>query len=243
MPACRMTVPKRAMVLAAGRGERMRPITDTIPKPLVEVGGRSMLDRVLDKLADTGVEAAVVNTHHLGERIAERLRDRERPRILLSPEEERLETGGGVVNALPKLGGDPFYVVNADILWLDGPDGALHRLARAWNESDMDALLLLHPTVGAAGYDGAGDYFLDPVGQLRRRSRLEIAPFLFAGIQIVHPRLFDRAPPGAFSLNLLYDRAQAAGRLYGLRHDGEWFHIGTPESLAEAEERLHERYV
>jgi MurNAc alpha-1-phosphate uridylyltransferase len=233
-----MSAPSRAMVLAAGLGLRMRPITETIPKPLVEVLGRTMLDRALDRLAEAGVGECVVNTHHLGTLIHDRRARREKPRIRFSDEDSLLDTGGGVARALPRLGADPFYVVNADVVWLDGKRPALGRLAAAWTDGAMDALLLLHPTVRAVGYDGVGDFFLDQLGLARRRSEAQVAPYVFTGVQILHPRLFEGAPGGAFSLNVLYDRAAAAGRLRALVHDGEWFHVGTPESLKEAERAM-----
>lgn len=237
-----MTVkpPKHAMILAAGLGERMRPITDTIPKPLIPVRGRALLDTILDRLEAAGVSEVVVNLHYLGAMIEDHLRDRAEPRIVFSPEEhERLETGGGVREALPKLGADPFFAINGDVCWLDGPTPALGRLAAAWNEQIMDALLLLQPTATAFGYEGRGDFTLDPLGCVRRRGERQMAPFVFAGVQILHPRLFEGAPEGAFSLNTLYDKALESGRLYGLRHDGEWFHISTPQGLAEVEEAMH----
>lgn len=230
--------PQVAMVLAAGLGKRMRPLTDTVPKPLVPVAGRTLLDRVLDRFEAAGVPRVVINLHYFPEVMEAHLKTRRRPPIELSPEPDLLETGGGVKNALPRLGPAPFYVANADVLWLDGRTPALTRLARAWNDETMDALLLLQPAVTATGYEGAGDYFADPVGRLRRRKRHELAPFIFAGVQILHPRLFANAPDGAFSLNRLYDQAEAAGRLWGVRHDGLWFHVGTPQGLAETEDLL-----
>ncbi len=231
--------PKTAMVLAAGLGERMRPITDTIPKPLVPVRGRPMLDSILDRLGDAGVTKAVVNLHYLGELIEQHLHDRRSPAVVFSKEADRLETGGGIVKALPLLGEEPFYALNGDVCWLDGLTPALRRLAAAWDPEKMDALLLLHPTAFALGYEGVGDYVMNPEGRLRRRLEREVAPFIFAGIQILHPRLFAGAPEGSFSLNKLYDKAQDAERLWGIRHDGEWFHVGTPESLREVEDALH----
>jgi N-acetyl-alpha-D-muramate 1-phosphate uridylyltransferase len=232
--------PNHAMILAAGLGERMRPITNTLPKPLIRVRGRTLLDTILDRLDAAGVNEAVVNLHYLGPMIEDHLRERTRPRIVFSAEEyERLETGGGVRAALSKLGPDPFYAINGDVCWLDGPTPALERLAAAWNERKMDALLLLHPTATAYGYEGRGDFMLDPWGHARRREERQMAPFVFAGVQIFHPRLFEDTPEGAFSLNTLYDKAEESGRLYGLRHDGEWFHIGTPHGLAEVEEAMH----
>ena len=231
--------PKTAMILAAGLGERMRPITDTMPKPLVPVRGRAMLDIILDRLAAAGVTKAVINLHYLGEMIEHHLAGRSEPQVVFSHEEDRLETGGGVCKALPLLGDDPFYALNGDVCWLDGLTPALRRLAAAWDADTMDALLLLHPTAFALGYEGVGDYVMNPIGQLRRRREREVAPFIFAGIQILHPRLFAGAPGGSFSLNQLYDKAQEEGRLWGIRHDGEWFHVGTPESLREVEDALH----
>ena len=231
--------PRRAMVLAAGRGERMRPLTDSRPKPLVQVRGRAMIDWVLDRLAAAEVEDAVVNLHHLGEQIEGHLSRRRNPHITLSPEARLLDTGGGVRQALARLGERPFYVINGDVVWLDGHTPALERLAAAWDEAKMDGLLLLHPSAYALGYEGQGDFVMSPMGKLRRRGEREVAPFVFTGAQILHPRLFEGTPEGAFSLNLIYDKALEADRLWGLRHDGEWFHVGTPEALAATEEALH----
>lgn len=220
---------RRAMVLAAGLGRRMRPLTETRPKPLVELAGRTLLDRALDHLAETGIREVVVNTHYRGEMVAAHLSGR--PGITLSPEEILLDTGGGIANALPHLGAGPFIVVNSDTVWSDGQIPALRRLMDFWDESRMDALLLLHPTVACSGVSDSGDFQMEPDGRLRRRREGEVAAFVFTGVQILHPRLFEGAPDGPFSLNLLYDRAQEAERLFGLRHDGEWFHVGTPREL------------
>lgn len=233
------SMPKRAMVLAAGYGKRMRPLTEKTPKPLIAVGGRAMLDRQLDRLAEAGVEEAVVNLHYLGERIEAHLEGRQNPKITLSWErEELLETGGGVKKALPLLGGEPFFVLNADMVFLNGLIPALERLAARWNEEEMDALLLLYPTVMLLNYSGGGDFVMDPLGRLERREERQLSPFLFAGVQILHPRLFEAAPEGPFSLNLLYDKAIEAGRLFGIRHDGLWYHVGTPEDLSLTEDDL-----
>lgn len=230
----------RAMVLAAGLGLRMRPLTNTTPKPLLAVGGKAMIDHALDHLAAIGIGDCVVNAHYLADMVAAHLESRDAPAIHLVVEGDLLDTGGGVLQARALLGPDPFYVVNGDILWRDGPTPALARLARAWDDGAMDALLLVHPTAGAFGYDGAGDFFLDQgdATPLRRREVGAPAPFVFTGVQILHPRLLADAPEGAFSLNFLYDRALAMGRLHGLVHDGEWFHIGTPETLARADRHL-----
>ena len=228
-----------AMVLAAGLGVRMRPLTDDRPKPMVVLAGRTLLDWALDRIFRVGVTRVVVNTHYRAEVIHRHLTGRKG--IVISYEAERLETGGGVLRALPNFGGKPVYVVNSDAVWLDGAAPALSRLADAWDETTMDALLLLQPVGMATGYDGPGDYHRAADGTLRRRGADETAPYLFAGVQILHPRLFDGAPGGAFSLNLLYDKAQAAGRLFGLEHDADWFHVGTPEDLARTEEILARR--
>jgi MurNAc alpha-1-phosphate uridylyltransferase len=230
--------PTRAMVLAAGLGLRLRPITETLPKPLIRVAGRAMLDRALDHLDAFGIESAAVNCHYLADQIEHHVADRKLPRIKLFREDALLDTGGGVVNALSALGPDPFFVVNADIIWTDGAHPALARLAAFWRGGDMDALLLMHPVDHATGYQGDGDFFCDNAGRLRRRASGEISPLVFAGVQILHPRLLDGSPDGAFSLNLLYDAAANSRRLFGLVHDGGWFHVGTPDALEEANARL-----
>jgi MurNAc alpha-1-phosphate uridylyltransferase len=225
----------RAMVLAAGLGKRMRPLTDDRPKPLVELAGRCLLDRALDSLSAAGIARFVVNTHYMGRMVAAHLAGR--PEIVLSPEDELLETGGGVKAALPLLGDGAFFVVNSDAVWRDCGKSAIARMAAHWDCDSMDALLLLVPMHAVAGNMGGhpGDYHLEDDGKARRRAPDETAPFLFGGIQILHPRLFEDAPDGAFSLNLLYDRGQQAGRLHGLRHEGEWYLVGSPEELAAAE--------
>ena len=225
------TAPVTAMLLAAGFGKRMRPFTGTAPKPLLEVGGRTMLDRTLDKAAEAGVTRAVVNTHHLAAQIERRRKGRTAPEIAISHETEILDTGGGVLNALGLLGPEPFFVLNGDTVWEDGPTPALRRLAEAWDPERMDALMLLHPTTAATGYAGDGDFFMDVEGRLERRSEAQIAPFVFTGSQILSPALFDGLAPGAFSLNRIYDRALDRERLFGIRHDGAWFHVGTPDSF------------
>jgi len=232
-----MTVVECGMVLAAGLGTRMRPITDRIPKPLVPVGGKPLIDHAIDRLAEAGVKRVVVNLHYKADMVARHLEARRTPNITLSREDELLETGGGILKALPLLD-EVFYAVNSDVLWLDGKTSALRRLARAWDPGRLDAVLLLQRTTTALGYEGPGDFFIDPLGVVRRRREREVAPHLFAGVQILHRRLFDGRPPGKFSLNPLWDRAIAAGRLAAIVHDGEWYHIGTPEGLALAEERL-----
>jgi N-acetyl-alpha-D-muramate 1-phosphate uridylyltransferase len=229
--------PKTAMVLAAGLGTRLRPLTDTIPKPLVELGGRTLLDHAIDRLALVGVELVVVNLHYRAEQIEAALAGRTHPRVALSREAELLETGGGVARAL-KLLGETFFVVNSDVFWLDGKDHALARLADAFDPETMDAVLLFQRTAAAVGYEGGGDYFLDPLGIPRRRGEREIAPYLFAGVQLLHRRAFDDIAETRFSLNLVYDRAEAAGRLRAILHDGEWYHVGTRDGLEMTRARL-----
>ena len=230
---------EHAMVLSAGLGKRMRPLTDDRPKPLVELLGRCLLDRALDRLGEAGATTIVVNYHYRGEMIEAHLAARDD--IVLSPEAVLLETGGGVKLALPHLGGERFYAVNGDAVWLDGPVPALRRMAAAWDDSAMDALLLFLPVEQAPGVNDRGDYHLQPDGRARRRAPGETAPFLFGGVQILHPRLFTQAPEGPFSLNVLWDKAEAAGRLHAIQHDGEWYHVGTPEELAAAESAMSAR--
>jgi len=229
--------PTHGMVLAAGLGRRMRPITDTLPKPLVPLAGKTLLDRALDQLQAVNVNAATVNIHYLSHMIEDHLAARSEPQVTFSRETELLlETGGGVAAALPTLGHNPFYVVNADIAWEDGSHPALSRLAEFWRDDAMDALLLLHPVAQATGYDGVGDYRRNDEGMLTRRRNDATAPYVFSGVQLLHPRLFVGAPEGPFSLTRLYDQAEASDRLFGIVHDGAWHHIGTPAGLAEAEE-------
>lgn len=229
MSGCR---PHSGMVLAAGLGLRMRPITNRIPKPMVTVAGSTMLDRAIAHLRAAAVARIVVNLHWKGEVIRRHLAGQDD--IAFSDEGDALlETGGGIARALPLLGSEPFFAINSDIVWFNGVRPTLQRLAEAWDDARMDALLLMQRTPSAHGYEGAGDFFLDQLGQPRRRREREVAPYLFAGVQILHPRLIRDVPDGAFSLNLLYDRALAAGRLFGIVHDGEWYHVGTPGSLAE----------
>lgn len=228
--------PKRAMVLAAGIGKRMRPITATVPKPLVEVGGRALIDHGLDRLEKAGVETVVVNVHYLADLVRVHVTRRNRPSIVISDEREKLlDTGGGIARALPHFGGEAFYVINSDSFWIEGPRPNLDWLAGGWNEDRMDALLLLASTVRSIGYNGRGDFRMDPAGRLARRPEREVAPFAYAGAAILHPRLFAECPEGPFSLNRLFDQAIEAERLFGVRMDGSWLHVGTPETIGEAE--------
>ena len=237
-----MNRPTVGMVLAAGRGERLRPLTDTVPKPMVPVIGRPLLDHAIDRLTAAGVTRIVVNVHHLGEQIAAHLKGRMGPEIVISKEATALETGGGVTQALPLLGDQPFYVVNGDSLWLDGAVPTLDRLAAAFDPTRLDAMLLLQKTVSAVGYEqNRGDFFIDPEGKPRRVGAGEIAPYLYAGVQILSPLLFKDAPAGAFSLNRIYDKALASDRLGAIVHDGEWYTVTDEAGLAEVRARLDRR--
>ena len=228
--------PRRAMVLAAGFGQRMRPLTDTAPKPLVKVAGKALLDHVLDRLADAGVEQAIVNVHYLGDQIIAHTTSRQRPTVVISDERDALlDTGGGVVKAMPLIGDAPFYHINSDTIWIDGVTPNLTRLADGFDAAAMDALLLLAPTAGSIGYAGRGDFLMAPDGRLSPRAERDIAPFVYAGAAILSPRRFDGAPQGAFSLTKLFNRAIERERLYGLRLAGLWMHVGTPEAIGQAE--------
>jgi MurNAc alpha-1-phosphate uridylyltransferase len=229
--------PRTAMVLAAGLGTRLRPVTDTIPKPLIEINGRTLLDHAIDRLALVGVERVVVNVHYKAALVVAQLARRDHPHIEISHEAELLDTGGGVARALPLLD-DVFFVANSDVFWLDGKDPALQRLATAFDPERMDAILLLQRTVTAVGYDGSGDYLIDASGYPHRRGERAVAPFLFAGLQLLHSRAFAGISDRVFSLVRIFDRAEEAGRLQAIVHDGEWYHIGTPQGLAATRERL-----
>jgi len=225
-----------AMVLAAGLGTRMRPLTDTMPKPLVPLKGKPLLDHVLGRLTAGGIKRAVVNVHHFADQIETHLAGRTKPVITISDERgELLDTGGGVVKALPLLGRAPFLIHNSDSVWVDGVGSNIARLAAAFDPKRMDSLLLLALGATSIGYDGHGDFLMAPDGVLTRRPERDEAPFAFTGVSIAHPRLFDDAPKGRFSLNVLWDRAIERGRLFGLRLDGVWMHVGTPQSVEDAE--------
>jgi MurNAc alpha-1-phosphate uridylyltransferase len=233
-----MTEARTAMVLAAGLGERMRPLTLRMPKPLVPLAGKPLIDHVLDKLAAVGVTTAIVNVHYLPEQLEAHLAARRGgpPETLVSDERGvLLDTGGGVKKALPLLGHGPFFIHNADSVWSEGATPALARMLRLWNPAEMDCLLLLAPAATSIGYAARGDFSMAPDGRLARRTEGEVVPFAFAGVSLCDERLFRDAPQGRFSLNLLWDKALARGKLYGMRMDGRWMHVGTPEALAEAE--------
>ena len=231
----------RAMVLAAGLGTRMRPLTDTLPKPLVPVAGKALIDHVLDRLADAGVTTAVVNVHHMADAIERHLKDRTQPKTLISDERgELLDTGGGVVKALPLLGERPFFHVNSDTIWIEGVTPNLGRLAAMFDPAGMDAVMLLAATATSIGYEGRGDFSMAPDGRLTRRGEREVVPFVYAGAAVLSPALFANAPQDAFSLNRLFDRAIEAGRLFGLRLEGTWMHVGTPGAIRAAEAAILE---
>src|SRR5580700_4936007 len=233
--------PDKAMILAAGLGLRMRPLTDQMPKPLVSVAGRPLLDHVLDKLGEAGVSEAIVNVHYLPDQIIAHVAPRRRPRVTISDERDQvLGTGGGVVKALPLLGEAPFFLVNADTMWIDGVRPNLARLAEAFDPARMDILLLMAPTTSSIGYDGSGDYAMLPDGALRKRKEHQVAPFVYAGVAIMQPSLFAIAPKGEFSLTKMFDAANEQERLFGLRLDGTWMHVGTPDAVGAAEEAFLE---
>jgi MurNAc alpha-1-phosphate uridylyltransferase len=234
------TRPSCAMVLAAGYGTRMRPLTDAMPKPLVPLAGRPLLDHVLDRLVVAGIARAIVNVHYLPEQIERHLASRSQPQILISDERAQiLDTGGAVQKALPLLGAAPFFVHNSDSVWIERNGSTLRQMIDAWNDDAMDAMLLLAPAATSLGYAGRGDYALDGEGRPHRRRNGQNVPFVFTGVSINHPRLFHDVPEGAFSILKLWDEAESAQRLAAIQLDGEWMHVGTPEALAEAGERLN----
>lgn len=229
--------PASAMVLAAGLGRRMRPLTATRPKPLVEVAGKSLLDRALGTLRAGGVEHVVVNMHYMADRIEAHMAARPSDlRVTLSDERAQLlETGGGITKALPLIEADPFLAINADNIWIDGPIGAAQLLADRWNPAQMDALLLMIPQARANCHSGPGDFHMDPTGRLLRRKPGRIAPFVFTGLQMLSKKLFDGEVAEPFSMNRLWDKAAAEGRLYGVVHQGLWFDVGTAAAVKQTE--------
>ena len=229
-------MPTTAMVLAAGLGLRMRPLTLELPKPLVKVAGKTLLDWTLDNAAASGVAKAVINVHHLGDKIIAHTAHRLRPAVLISDETDRLlDTGGGIVKALPFLGDAPFFVFNGDGILTDGATPMLRRLAEAWDPDQLDILMLVHPRDSAHGFDGAGDFFLSGDGRLHRRGAAASAPFVYAGASIMHPRILGGEAAEPFSMNRIWDQAIAADRMSAVVHDGAWFHVGTPEAVTNTE--------
>ncbi len=232
------------MLLAAGLGTRMRPLTEEIPKPLLPVGGRPLIDCALDRLAAAGVLEVVVNGHWQAERLAAHLERRAGPPCtMVRREAELLDTGGAVAAALAEraLGPEPFFVVNGDVLWLDGPHPALARIAETFDPARHDALLLVHRTCQVQGEVGDGDFMVDPMGKVRWRKERELVPYVYAGIQLAGPGLFRDAPKGRFGMGLLWSRAIEAGRLAAIVHDGLWFHLSRPADLVEAESSIDAR--
>ena len=233
-------VPETAMIMAAGLGKRMRPLTATRPKPLIEVGGKALLDHVLEKLQAAGVKKVVVNVHYLAEALEAHLKSRSHGlEVVISDERDLLmETGGGLVKAAPLIDTDPFLALNSDNLWIDGPADTLKLLASHWDGAKMDALLLLVPQARALNHRGMGDFHMDSAGRLRRRERSHVAPFVFTGIQICSKHLLREAPEGPFSTNILWNRAIGEGRCFGAVHQGLWFDVGTPQSIQLTETAL-----
>jgi len=227
-----------AMILAAGLGKRMRPLTASQPKPMVRVAGKPLIDHALDRLAEAGVAKAVVNVHYLADSLEAHVLARQTPKVTVSDERDLLlETGGGMLKALPQLP-DPFFALNADNIWLDGPKSAFHDLSRRWNPDEMDALLLVVPHARAMNFSGPGDFHMDAMGRLSRRRAGRIAPFIYTGIQLVSHRLMRDAPEGPFSTNILWNRAMEEGRLYGISFTGLWFEVGSPQMIRPTEEAL-----
>ncbi len=238
------TGPRTAMLLAAGLGARMRPLTERTSKTLLPLGGRALLDHALDRLGDAGIETVVVNTHWQAARVASHLAARATgPATIVRQEDALLETGGSVRAALDVLGPDPFLVVNGDILWLDGPRGTLRRVIAAWDTTRADAVLLAHRTFQVHAETGRGDFAIDKLGFIRRREEREIVPYIYAGIQMLSPACLDGMPAGPFSMNRVWDAVIARERLLAVVHDGLWFHLSTPPDLAEAEFHLQARAV
>ncbi|NQZ47102.1 MAG: nucleotidyltransferase family protein [Erythrobacter sp.] len=227
-----------AMIMAAGMGKRMRPLTATQPKPMVRVAGKALIDHALDRLEEAGVARAVVNVHYLADALEAHVLDRAVPKVTISDERAQLlETGGGLIKAQGQLP-DPFFCLNADNIWLDGPRNAFADLSARWNADEMDALLLLVGHAQAANFAGQGDFYMDPVGRLQRRQPGRIAPFIYTGIQLVSHRLLRDAPQGKFSTNILWNRAIEEGRLFGLAFTGQWFEVGTPQAIAPTQDAL-----
>ncbi len=234
-------MPHTAMVFAAGLGTRMRPVTDTMPKPLVPVGGKPLMDHMLDRFAEVGLQRAIVNVHYFADQIEAHLAHRTSPRIVVSDERAKLlDQAGGIRRVLPLIGADPFFLCNTDAFWLEGPRSNLAALAASWNPAVMDVLLLVASTTTSVGVDWAGDFTMTPEGRLRRREERAVAPFVYAGIGIIKPELFAAMPDDtAIRLAPCFFEAAEKGRLFGHRLEGQWLHVGTPEAIVEAEETIH----
>ena len=231
-----------AMVLAAGRGTRMRHLSKQTPKPILDVAGKSILKRILSKLSHAKINHVVINLHYLGQEIKDHLVDVRVPNITYSEEKELLETGGGVKKALPLLKNDSFFVINGDMLWADSEHCALSVMKEMWKDQEMDILLLLYPTRDVPGHSGDGDYFLESDGRIKRRKENEKgAPYIFAGARVCHKRIFDGEERTSFGFLDLFDKAEKQGKLYGVVHDGQWFHFSTPEMLAVSAEIIQQQ--
>lgn len=236
-----MKGPTRAMILAAGLGTRMAPLTAQRPKPLIKLMGKPLIDHAIDRLVQNGVDFIVVNVHYMADMLEEHLKRRSDVEIRIMDERGAiLDTGGAVAKALPLFKGEPFFAHNSDSLWVEGMGSNIGRMRARFDPDTMDALMLVAPTTTAIGYDGRGDFEMDSLGGLKRRGEMSVAPFVWTGLQIVHPRLFEGAPTGRFSINPLWDRAIENGRLFGIRLDGVWIHVGTPQGLKDAEDYLRD---
>jgi len=227
------------MVFAAGLGTRMRPLTDAVPKPLIKVAGKALIDHTLDRLTPAGITTAIVNVHYQAKKIEAHLLERQAPRIIVSDESNKLlGQGGGIAKALPLLGNKPFFIANSDAFWIEGPASNLRRLAKSWNPDKMDILLLVAAVAASIGAGSWGDFHLTQDGKLRRRAEREVAPFVYTGVGIMKPELFADKPVEVFPLSPFFSEAADHGRLWGQRLDGVWIHVGTPEALGEAEQKL-----
>jgi MurNAc alpha-1-phosphate uridylyltransferase len=232
-------VSKNAMILAAGLGMRMRPLTEKTPKPLIKVAGKPLIQFNLEALSNFAAARVVVNIHHLPLQMMEFLKNYSELNLQISNEsEELLDSGGGIKNALHLLGSSPFFILNADSFWIDGATSNLVRLSKAWDSARMDILLMLAAGKQIIGYSGYGDFMMNSNGQLKRRTEKAVSPFVYTGVALISPKIFSETPNGPFSLNLLFDRAIELERLYGIRLDGDWYHVGTPASIDEAEQKM-----
>lgn len=232
-------MPQKAMVFAAGLGTRMRPLTDTLPKPLIKVGGKPMLDHMLDRFADVGVREAIVNVHYRADQVEAHLAGRQHPHIIISDERDTLlDQAGGIRKALPLLGSEPFFICNTDAFWLEGPRSNIEALVARWNPAIMDILLLVAATTSSVGVDWPGDFLMHADGRLQKRAEREVAPFVYTGVGILKPALFKDAPAGPLRLAPYFFEAAARGKLFGQRLDGQWLHVGTPEAVAQAEHTI-----
>jgi MurNAc alpha-1-phosphate uridylyltransferase len=235
----RSSVPDTVMVFAAGLGKRMRPVTDALPKPLVKIGGRAMIDHMLDRFAEIGVKRAIVNVHYLADQLEQHLAERAAPEIIISDEREKLlDQGGGIKKVLPLIGGAPFFICNTDAIWLEGARSNLARLAERWDADAMDILLLVAASATSVGVDWAGDFLMDTEGRLSRRGESDVAPFVYAGVGIIKPQLFAGVKEDVFRLAPFFFSAAERGRLFGQRLDGQWLHVGTPAAIEEAERAI-----